>query len=87
MTSVTAPGPGWTCTARKVFAFVAEGYTTWTYRFEPSGAGTKVTESYEYAPAGGAQGFFYDVVMRRPAVMVDGMRQTLERVKRSVESS
>ena len=74
------------CVAGEVFAFVAEGYTTWTYRLEPSGAGTRVTESYEYAPTRGAQGFFYDVVMRRPAVMVKGMQQTLERVKRSLES-
>jgi len=75
------------CVPGEVFAFVAEGYTTWTYRLEPSGAGTRVTESYEYAPARGSQRFFYDVVMRRPTVMVKGMQETLERVKRSVESS
>lgn len=36
------------CVPGAVFEFVAEGYTTWRYRLEPSGPGTKVTESYEY---------------------------------------
>jgi hypothetical protein len=74
------------CVPGEVFAFVAEGYTTWTYRLEPSGTGTKVTESYEYTASRGAQGFLYDVVMRRPNEMVKGMRQTLERIKQSLES-
>jgi hypothetical protein len=77
---VTACDPG------EVFEFVAEGYTTWRYRFEPSGTGTKLTESYEYTSASGAQRFLYDVVMRRPAEMVKDMQRTLDRIKKSVES-
>ena len=77
---VTACGPG------EVFEFVAEGYTTWRYRLEPSGAGTKVTESYEYASQRGAQRFVYETLLRRPSAMVRGMQRTLERIKQSVES-
>jgi hypothetical protein len=36
------------CVPGEVFEFVAEGYTTWRYRLEPSGMGTKVTESCAY---------------------------------------
>jgi Polyketide cyclase / dehydrase and lipid transport len=74
------------CVPGEVFEFVAEGYTTWRYRLEPSGAGTKLTESYEYTTSRGAQRFLYDVVMRRPAEMVKGMQHTLERIKQSLES-
>jgi hypothetical protein len=74
------------CVAGEVFEFVAEGYTTWRYRLEPSGTGTKVTESYEYASQRGMQTFLYERLLRRPAAMVRGMRRTLERIKHSVES-
>ena len=43
---VTACEPG------RNFEFVAEGYTTWRYRFQPAGDGTLVTESFEYEPKG-----------------------------------
>lgn len=74
------------CVPDEVFEFVAEGYTTWTYELEPSGTGTRVTESFDYASQSGAQGFLYETVMRRPAGMVKGMEHTLERIKASVES-
>jgi uncharacterized protein YndB with AHSA1/START domain len=77
---ITAYEPG------SVFEFVAEGYTTWRYDFAPSGTGTKVTESYRYAPATGVQKFLYETVMRRPAAMIKGMQQTLDRIKASLES-
>ena len=51
---VTACAPG------EVFEFVAEGYTTWRYRLEPSGPGTRVTESYEYRRRAAAQTFVYE---------------------------
>lgn len=74
------------CVAGEVFEFVAEGYTTWRYRFEPAGGGTKVTESYEYPSTPGAQTFVYETLLRRPASMIKGMQQTLERMKRAIES-
>ena len=74
------------CVADEVFEFVAEGYTTWRYRLEPTSTGTKVTESYEYTSAPGWQTFAYTTVMRRPAAMTRGMQRTLERIKQSVES-
>jgi len=77
---VTACAPG------EVFEFVAEGYTTWRYRLEPSGPGTKVTESYEYTSQPGTQKFVYETLLRRPTAMVKGMQRTLERIKQSVES-
>jgi hypothetical protein len=75
------------CVAGETFEFVAEGYTTWRYRLEPTSTGTKVTESYEYTSQPGWQTFVYETVMRRPAAMMRGMQRTLERIKQSVESS
>ena len=74
------------CVPGELFEFVAEEYTTWRYEFEPAGTGTTVTESYEYATQSGGQKFMYDTVMRRPASMVTGMKKTLERIKRAIES-
>ena len=48
--------------------------------------GTKVTESYEYASQRSAQKFVYEMLLRRPTVMVKGMQRTLQRIKQSVES-
>lgn len=75
---VTACEPGAT------FAFVAEGYTTWTYTFEAAGEGTKVTEAFTYE-AKGFQGFMYDKLLFRPRMMTKGMQRTLERVKAALE--
>ena len=77
---VTAYVPG------EAFEFVAEGYTTWRYRLEPSGTGTNVTESFDYPAQRGARKFVYETLSRRPAAMVRGMQRTLERIKQSVES-
>jgi Polyketide cyclase / dehydrase and lipid transport len=74
------------CVPGEVFEFVAEGYTTWRYRLEPRGTGTKVTESYEYTSQRGVRRFVYEMLLRRPTAMVNGMERTLERIKRSVES-
>ena len=73
------------CVPGEVFEFVAEGYTTWRYQLELTGARTKVTESYEYASPRGAQKFVYETLLRRPMAMVKGMQRTLERIKQSVE--
>jgi hypothetical protein len=76
------------CEPGKVFAFVAEGLTTWTYRFEPAGTdetSTTVTETFEYEPAG-AMGFVYERILMRSKMMTAGMRRTLDRVKATLES-
>jgi ligand-binding SRPBCC domain-containing protein len=75
---VTACEPG------SSFEFIAEEYTTWRYRFEPAGAGTLVTESFEYT-AKGFMGVMYDTVLFRPRMMSKGMQATLERVKVALE--
>jgi len=75
------------CVPGEVFEFVSEGYTTWTYRLEPSPGGTKVTESYTYASQSGMQKFAYETLARRPAILKRGMQRTLERIKTSVESA
>ena len=75
---VTACEPG------AVFEFVAEGYTTWRYSFEPAGTGTRVTETFDYT-AKGFMGFVYDKVLFRPKAMTKGMQRTLERVKAGLE--
>ena len=79
---VTACEPG------SVFQFVAEGYTTWTYRFEPSGvdgSATAVIETFEYEPKG-VMGFVYERVLFRSKAMTRGMQRTLDRVKAALEA-
>lgn len=75
---VTASEPG------ASFEFVAEGYTTWSYSFEAAGAGTRVTEKFDYL-AKGFMGILYDKVLFRPKAMTKGMQRTLERVKAALE--
>jgi ribosome-associated toxin RatA of RatAB toxin-antitoxin module len=74
------------CVAGEVLEFVAEGYTTWRFQLEPTGAGTKVTESFDFAAQSGVQNFVFESVMHRSATMVKGMQTTLERIKASLES-
>ena len=74
------------CVPGERFAFVAEEYTTWKYDLEPVGTGTRVTESFDFHTASAAQRFLYETVARRPSSMVKGMRQTLERIKATLES-
>ncbi len=76
---VTACEPGTT------FEFVAEGYTTWRYTFEPAGVdATTVTETFTYTNKG-FQGFVYEYLLMRPRMMRKGMQRTLERVKAALE--
>ncbi len=78
--TVTACEPG------AVFEFVAEQYTTWRYEFAAEGDGTRVTERFSYAPKG-FQGFLYETVLRRRAMMTKGMQSTLDRAKAAIEST
>lgn len=77
------------------FTFVTDvrgkDLTKWSYRFEPEGGGTKVTESFEMmADQPGVITFFEKNVMRvkdRKADLEKNMQATLERIKGAVEGS
>lgn len=70
----------------EVFAFVAEGYTTWRYRLEDRDGATMVTESFNHKPYEGWQSFVYGTLARRSNTMVTGMQRTLARLKDVLES-
>ena len=67
------------------FAFKTRD-TTWRYRFEPTGGGTDLVESFDVPH----YGFFFNLLTpakKREGIMVEGMRTTLERIKSAAESS
>ena len=74
------------CVPGALFEFVAEDYTTWRYELEPTGEGTTVTETYSYTSHAGVKTFVYEAALRRPAAMIKGMQQTLDRIKGSLEA-
>ena len=74
------------CEPATVFEFVSEGYTTWRYALEPVDGGTRVTESFSFETASATQRFLYETLARRPASLVKGMQQTLDRIKAHLES-
>ena len=82
--TVTKADPG------KAFEWeVKESGMRWGYRFEPDGGGTLVTE---YREQRAETPFYIKLVQRsgligrnREKLLVDGMRQTLERVKEAAE--
>ena len=65
------------------------GTVEWTYRFEPDGTGTKVTESYNVTRALHPIGWFViGTLFNRKDRRTDlraGMEQTLERIRSAVE--
>ena len=65
------------------------GTVEWTYRFEPDGAGTLVTESYTVTRKLGRVGWFIIGVLfarkDRRADLRAGMEQTLQRLRAVVE--
>jgi uncharacterized protein YndB with AHSA1/START domain len=68
----------------------AGGTVEWTYRFEPSGTGTRVIESYDVRSPIGRFGWFiigtlYGLKDRR-AQLRKGMEQTLERIRAVAEA-
>jgi Polyketide cyclase / dehydrase and lipid transport len=73
----------------KEFSFITdEGgreSTQWTYRFEPTANGTRVTEAYEvhWIPTWAR---IIDVPLNRHKELVENMRTTLERLKVAAES-
>jgi hypothetical protein len=88
-----------TCTVTRAergraFAFdVGKGDTTWAYAFEPDGAdGCRVTESFTVVKVPGPVGRWFTKVGtgvswdEREADLLEGMRQTLARLKTAAES-
>jgi hypothetical protein len=72
------------------FAFSVNDFVKWTYRFEPDGAGTKLSESFELLRD---LPWYYDFAHRwfmrvndRRADLERGMEVTLDRIKGVVES-
>ena len=58
---------------------------TWSYRLEPSGEGTDVTESFQLADNLGLRIYWAILGWARGRTNREGMRKTLERVKAEVE--
>jgi hypothetical protein len=84
-----------TCTVTKAaagqeFEFeVKQSGARWSYRFEPEGTATVVTESRADARPRPAIAKMFSKLLLGPdhdAELVDGMRQTLERIKAVAES-
>jgi uncharacterized protein YndB with AHSA1/START domain len=82
--TVVAADPG------REFTFDVGSDTRWTYRFEPDGGGTKLTESFEMLRD---LRWYYGIAERwimrvddRRLDLLRGMEQTLERIKRVVEA-
>ena len=84
--TITAADPG------REFAFdVGKGETKWRYRFEPSGSGSDVVESFEIVKTPGAIGKFFTKLgtglpwSEREADMQRGIEQTLANLKAAAE--
>ena len=60
--------------------------TIWRYRFAPAAAGTDVTESFETVSYGRAMQLIAPEKKRQPQ-MVEGMHETLRRLKATAEGS
>ena len=79
----------------RAFAFARTekfaGTVEWTYRFEPEGSGTRVTESYEMTEPMSRVGWFIIGGLfgrkDRRADLRTGMEQTLERMRAVAERS
>jgi hypothetical protein len=60
--------------------------TVWRYRFEPEGAGTRITESFEVERYPWVLRLLAPPARRQPQ-LVTGMRTTLERIKAAAEAA
>lgn len=87
VSTVVAAEPG------REFAWVVnDGWVRWSYRFEPTGGGTRVTESWDFLPAG-VDGFRHrfgedadaQIGQRRQAALA-GIPVTLAALKATAEA-
>jgi uncharacterized protein YndB with AHSA1/START domain len=60
--------------------------TVWRYRFEPEGAGTRITESFEVEHYPWVLRLLFPPNRRQPQMVAD-MRTTLERIKAAAEAT
>jgi len=85
--TVVEPGHRFAFARTEPFA----GTVEWTYRFEPDGDGTTVTESYEVTKKLSPVGWFIIGVLfarkDRRSDLHAGMEQTLQRLREAVEHS
>jgi hypothetical protein len=86
---VTVVDPGRTFAFARTERFA--GTVEWTYRFEPDAGGTTVTESYAVTRPLSVVGWFIIGTLfarkDRRSDLRTGMQQTLERMRRTAESS
>jgi hypothetical protein len=80
------------CDPGTAFAFEVKGPArqstiTWSYRFEPSGDGTTVTESFELGKSMGLRLYAIFAGKSRSRTNVINMRETLNRIKVAAEST
>jgi uncharacterized protein YndB with AHSA1/START domain len=79
------------CEPGREFGFVVEAagrsVNTWRYRFEPSGTGTDVTESFELNDTPALRIYWTLLGWARGRTNRNGMRTTLERIKAVAEAS
>lgn len=66
---------------------VKQSGATWSYTFEPDGDGTKLTETRTDGDKPMVAKLFNRVVPDRDDKLVEGMKQTLQRVKQAAESA
>lgn len=78
------------CEPGREFGFVVEAagrsINTWRYRFEPSGDGVDVTESFELEPTLALRLYWMLLGTLRGRTNRNGMRTTLERIKAVAEA-
>jgi len=79
------------CEPGKEFTFAVEAggkaVNTWSYKLEPAGDGTDVTESFELAPTLAMRLYWAALGWARGKTNEEGMRRTLERIKEQVEAA
>jgi uncharacterized protein YndB with AHSA1/START domain len=80
-----------TCEPEREFAFAVitggRPVNTWSYRLEPTGDGTDVTESFELADTAPLRLYWRLLGWARGRTNREGMRTTLERVRAEVEGT
>ncbi|MCU1344480.1 MAG: Polyketide cyclase / dehydrase and lipid transport [Acidimicrobiia bacterium] len=79
------------CEPAREFAFAVgtknKPVNTWRYTFEPSGAGTDVTESFQLADKPAMRLYWKIAGRARGRTNRNGMRTTLERIKMAAEAA
>ncbi|MDQ2754340.1 MAG: SRPBCC family protein [Actinomycetota bacterium] len=78
------------CEAEREFAFTVQAggrdVNTWRYQLTPREGGTDITESFQLTPTPLMRAYWAVLGPLRGRTNINGMRQTLERIKAEVES-